>query len=362
MNNKFKLSNIVANDDGSSYHKVSYFAKENGKITIKTCITPTNISEGNPNIQWGSKTNIASIFDINGKIFTCDENTAGYDVRSRQDHQWSDGNIAMNQYALQKAGFGGKYVNLATGVPVEMFFNGPNGTKDEELINKKESAFVEAQIKNKTDTKGNPTELDEGKLVTILSNTVIPEAIGAYMDLTINNDGTDGKVYERDVLIIDMGSYTTDIAVVGPGGLIRKEFTKTLEDHGFLNIYDEFRTLCSQKKLGPKRIPNKFIEEAFKTNKIEYLNASVDVEEVVFLVQEKCITPIILEIKRLLGDDINFLSAIIGVGGGAELIRDFFTGLTDVIDIPENPQFANSRGMLKTLAYAAGVGEVEDDL
>jgi plasmid segregation protein ParM len=267
----------------------------------------------------------------------------------------------MGQQALREAGFGGKDVTLATGIPVQMYFSGEDGNKNDILLNRKKKAFVEADIKNKLDDKGNPTLIDTDTLVKVRSNTVIPEAVGAYMDLTINADGSEGATYEGDVLIIDMGSYTTDIAVIGPGGLIRKEYVNTLEDCGFLNLYDKFRRVAQEHGIKYGKIPSGRIETALKTGKLKVLNGEIDVSEVVEKVVEASITPIVERIKVLLADDIQFLEAIIGVGGGAELVKEYFGELGDAIIIPDEPQFANSRGYLKTLTYCNNL-EVVDDL
>ncbi len=358
--NKIKLSQIVANDDGSSYQKLSWFEYVNGAITIKHSIMPTKIAEGMPNLSIGGRNDDCGLFTVDGQVFTCDEHTDGYDVRSREDHQWSPGLIAMGQHALNKAGFGGNQVVLATGIPIQMYFSGQDGNPNQEILNRKSSAFVKAEIKNKIDGKGSPSLVDESSLVKVLSNTVIPEAVGAYMDLTIEADGSDGAVFEEDVLIIDMGSYTTDIAVVGPGGRIRKEFVETLEDAGFLNIYDKFRKAAVETGLRLGTIPNNRIEAALKTRKLKVTNGEIDVSDVIDKVIEEAITPIIARIKILMGDKINFLSAIIGVGGGAEFIKQFFGELSKVIVIPKDAQFSNSRGFLKTLTYRAGKDVIND--
>ncbi|MEY8198498.1 MAG: ParM/StbA family protein [Colwellia sp.] len=359
-NSEVKLSQIVANDDGSSYQKLSWFTFENGEITIKNSIMATKISEGMPNLSIGGSSSDCGLFTVNGQVFTCDEHTNGYDVRSRQDHQWSPGLIAMGQHALTKAGFGGQDVVLATGIPIQMFFSGEDGSPNQEIVTRKTNAFVNAEIKNQIDNKGTPNLVNENTLVSIVSNTVIPEAVGAYMDITINADGSDAEVFDEDVLIIDMGSYTTDIAVVGPHGRIRKEFVETLEDCGFLNIYDKFRKAAGEAGIRYGNIPNSRIEAALKTRELKVTNGSIDVGEVIDKVVEEAITPIVDRIKILIGDNINFLSAIVGVGGGAEFIKKYFGELSDVIIIPKDAQFSNSRGFLKTVTYRAGKDVVND--
>ena len=366
---KVNLSEVVANDEGSSYQKVSFFANDEveGRI-IKSVLIKTNIAKGKVNEVVGFQPHhFGGIFAVNGEIFTCDENTPGYDVRINQDHQYSNGLVAINQMALQSAGFGGKSVIMATGLPIRPYYSGQNGA-NKELIAKKERAFVEAEIFNQLDSHGDPSEINKDELVTILENNVLPEAIGAYIDVTVTDKGKPTALADeisRDVLIVDIGSFTTDIAMVGKGGQIRKEFIETYENMGFFNIYDKLAEEVVRKHsdLSPPR--KEALEEAIKNPKKELRLAGkkvLDISGCCETVLKREISSIINKIKIKLKDEIDSLDAIIITGGGAELLKSYFEkeGLADNVVIPKDPQYANSRGYLKWLVYLASKKVVND--
>jgi plasmid segregation protein ParM len=365
---KLKLSEVVANDEGSSFQKVSFFKDDEveGRV-IKSILVRTNIARGKVNETFGmSNACHGAIYAVNGEVFTCDENTPGYDVRSLDDHQYSNGLVAINQLALEAAGFGGKSVTLATGLPIRTYYSGINGA-NKEIIAKKQKAFVDAEIYNDFDSSGDPTKIDSERLVTVKENNVLPEAIGAYIDVTVTAKGKASalaKELTRDVLVIDIGSFTTDIAIVGNGGQIRKDYIDTYKDQGFFNIYDKLRSEITKKHDIPEP-KNEAIEEALKSeNKMLKLvgKSRLDISSCIRVVLDKEIPSIINKIKIKLKDEINSLDAIIITGGGAEIVKSHFEkeGLAEVVIIPEDPQFANSRGYLKWLAYLSGKVIIND--
>lgn len=362
MTETVKLSSMVANDDGSSYNKLAWFAADaTGKLTIKTKKCATQIARGIPNL--GITSNDVAVINVNGETFTIDPYTQGYDVRGNDDHQFSNGLIACNQVALASAGFGGKKVFLSTGLPFETYFLGGNGKRNTVAIEKKENAYVNAKILNKTDDKGNPTLQDKSSLVEVVHNTVLPEAVGAYMDITLNIDGSPAKSFDRDVLVIDMGSYTTDIALIGPGGRIRAEYSYTKKDMGFLKIYTKFVTELKRNSYAVgDNISHAIAEKAFETGYLSMFGkGDVDVSGITSAVVRTVVREIIESINSRMGDQINTLAAIICVGGGAKVIKDHFGDLSDYIYIPEDPQFANAKGFLKLQVYRCGFS-VEDDI
>src|SRR5690606_37385436 len=175
-------SELVANDDGSSYNKVAFYKKVDGKLAIETKIFPTNIQKGVDTTHvYTDHTGTNRVYSINGETFTITPNKDGYDTRSA-DHQFSNGLVAMNQFALESAGFGGKAIICINGLPVQNFFSGENGSRNEKIVGRKESAFRDAKILNKMNDKGHATEVDINRIVTVKKSIIMPEAVGAYYD------------------------------------------------------------------------------------------------------------------------------------------------------------------------------------
>lgn len=351
------LSMLQAVDDGSSYSKSARWGvSADGARTIINSKVPTSITEGAANIQMVAAQGVAqgATYEVNGEVYTIDKTLDGKDVRATANHQISNGLIAQTQFALESCGHGGQEVFIATGVPVKQFFSGPDSTPNSELIAKKEEVFVNAAIKNSPDDRGNITKIDKSRLVTVIGNLVLPEAIGAYFDIAIDNDGNQTDLAQSwvgDVLIIDMGSVTTDITIVGPGGNIRKDGIDTMDDMGFLRLNDMLERRLIEGKYAIRSLTKANAEMAFLTGEIPQLSGPLKVGAECEIVLEEGMKPVIERIKQIAGDGINNLSAIIAVGGGAEAIKNHFGELSAYVITPENPQFANANGFLKLLTF-----------
>jgi hypothetical protein len=366
MSNKevtqINLSQVVANDDGSSANKVAYWGVENGELVIKTDIYKTAIHEGGANLASFSVESSA-VFNINGESISIDEHIDGKDVRTDKDYQFSNGTIAMNQYALAKSGFGGKQVYLASGLPVEHYYTGtPELPKDKYKIKKAES-FVSPKIFNATDELGNPTSLDRKRLVDVVSSDVYPEGVAAFYDLTVSYKGVqDNNLFKGEIVIIDMGSYTTDICLLGPDGTLRMGYVKTIRDGGFLKIFDNFKKGCVNGNIGVQvdKMPRKVIENALTTGILVTSRKNIDVSGIVENAINISTAEITSTVEFLLGDQLDFVTDIIAIGGGANLIKDHFSSYSNIITVPENPQFSNAIGYLKLATFFSEVDVIDD--
>lgn len=362
-NQAMRLSTIVANDDGSSYQKVAYYKKENGRLVIKTAKYPTNIISGIHTTEQPVATRLggSKVYDVNGDIFTISQSQDGYDTR-RENHQVSNGLIAMNQYALEMAGFGGKHIDLINGVPVEDFFGRENGSVNKELVFRKADAFKNAVIRNRIDGKAKPTEIDHTRLVTVNSSRVLPEAVGAYYDMLFDDEGSVRTLRKGKTVIVDMGSYTTDICIIDTDGQIIANSVKTMKDKGFLRIFDLIRQAIARAGYAfpADKLPKETIEEAMQTGYINLLIGSFDVRDTIKPVIEKFVDEIVSAVRINIHDDLHYLASIIAVGGGAHLIKEHFGEFKDYVTVPENPQFSNAKGFLKLICWGTPETIIDD--
>jgi hypothetical protein len=297
-------------------------------------------------------------------VFSIDETLDGIDTRADMGYQLSDGAVAMNQYSLSKCGFSGRDVYLATGLPVEDFYRGTSLMPLAEYKENKAAAFLNAEILNVIDETGTPAATDHKSLVNVVSSSVYPEGASAYYDMVISTDGVrDDSRFAGDVVIIDMGSYTTDICLVGKGGKVRQDSIKTIKDCGFLKMFDNFKKGCVASGLGIQtdRIPRERMEKALLTNKLETIRQEIDVKDIVEAVIKEITDEITTKTKLLLGDRLDFVTDIVAIGGGANYIKNHFTEFSEVIQVPSNPQFSTAIGYLK-LATFFGTEDIENDL
>lgn len=360
MNESVKLSEIVANDDGSSYQKVAFYAKKDGRLVIETQKYPTNISRGRIFSRMGQGSGNSRIYVVNGTEFTISPSQDGYDVREVPDHQFSDGLIACNQYALEMAGFGGKGITCINGLPIETFFLG------EKLVNvqRKMAAFEDAVITNAPDDSGKLTKVDESRLVTIKRSVVMPEAVGAYYDMLFNDDGSTRDPMEGRTIVVDMGSYTTDVCIINENRDIDNQYILTLKDRGFMWIFDNVVNALKANMLDTdfSEIPTNVLETAVTTGKLEQLGANKDVSDIVDPVISECVGVISRELFRVVGTNLSWMRRIIAVGGGANLIKQHFGKYSELVTVPDDNQFSNARGFLKFLVWGPSGLTIEDDL
>lgn len=366
---KVKLSQIVAVDDGSSSAKVAYWGVDaNGKLIVKTDIKANSVYNRVTSADAvGVGPMARGIYKVNGEVAVIDptetDDKGRLDTRTT-DFQTSSGNIALTQFALEQAGFGGREVVLGVGLPLEDFYRGSVGEKNRALIKKKRDGLVSAEILNDCGSSETvlPTRVDESRLVTPITVGVFPESLGAYFALTIDPETGEFTPKEEDTLVVDVGSYTLDVSVVAPTGQVRTQYMATYKDSGFLFIMERLRQALAGKDIGITDFSQKKLEQALTTGKITWVGNNVDVQGTVDSVLSEHLPGIVKKIETMLQDaGIQSLSDAVIVGAGAEVIKPYFKRLAGAIQTVENPRYANAIGYLMLLTYASGF-EVENDL
>jgi plasmid segregation protein ParM len=362
-NNKpeVNLSDLVGIDDGSAYEKLSYFTKVEGKLKIVTTLHKTSIADGMPNLTLNSSETDYSVLNVNGDVFTCDPAAEGYDIRTKNNHQTSNGLVALTHHALCEDGFGGKKVVIATGVPVKQYFGGENGDADKELLNAKKEAFTKATILNSMDEKGQPTQVNKSQLVTFRSNLVLPEAIGAFYDMSYADDGTRLHNYPEGVLVVDWGSNTVDVALI-KADKIKREYVFTYDNAGFLCIYDTLRRELLSNGIKYNNIPNSRLEEALETGFLRVAGSKVDISEYCEKVISNQVNKIVADIRVQLKSELDFLECVLIVGAGSKYVMQGFKELAAICKSPSDPQGSNSKGFLKLLTYGTDSFDLIDDI
>jgi plasmid segregation protein ParM len=359
----FLLSSLAACDEGSSYAKTVYFVLgEGGELVIKKSKTQTDVSPGLHSTSDGfdspSSAKTLGAVSVNGDMFSIGLGLPTGDSRQNPNYQTSPQIVALAQAAMVEAGLSGKEVNLATGVPVERYYDS-NGGPDKALIKKKSDLFTTAKILNAPGPEGPLTSVDKELLVSVRSNRVFPEAIGAYFDMLITTNGqrNDNFHPEGDTLIIDMGSNTCDVALIAKDSRIISRYNKSWRNQGFYKVFDLLRPALSSflARMGLDidltQVPISRLEQCLLTGNLRLSSGEHDVQEVVDTVVRKHVNELVAYIKTHLHDKIHSLDKVVLVGAGAETMKPYFKEFMDV-SVPEDPAFSNAVGYLKMLAYS----------
>lgn len=248
-------------------------------------------------------------------------------------------NLVLVHNALRAAGFGGQQVKIASGLPVNAYFLG--NTEQNKVL-------IEAKQKNLS----RPVECGIHAVATIAENVVVAEAIAAYFDSMIDMNGKPTEYYEEfkssTVGVIDIGGKTTDCAVILPGANAIDMKRTGSSDIGVLTMYDAINARIKAKE--DFELPPNKLEKLVRTKTLVAGGEKIDVSDIVEDEMKKLAEKIFSAIHPKIGSGRD-LEYILIVGGGALLLKDYMKAHFKHALIPERPEFANARGMLKAAKY-----------
>jgi plasmid segregation protein ParM len=234
---------------------------------------------------------------------------------------------------------------IVTGLPVGQFYTA--GRKDDLLIDAKIKNLLKAPISNKNHSV---------KLPRIESHNVISEGIAAYFDLLFDMNGVEQEatlamVRDRALAIVDVGGKTTDIAMVSEGGRGLYPERSGTKDFGVLQVNDYVAAGLQQRFKLSSAPPAKHVEAAIQSKTYRLSGDTHDISDLVQEALDKLAILVQSEINKLIGDGHD-LGHVAFVGGGTILLKKHFAHLYPNQSIfPEQPEFANARGMLKAAKY-----------
>lgn len=338
MKGKIKMSkpHFVGVDDG--HYSIKLIGDNKEMITI-----PSRGLQGRHVIAVGDDD--GSFYQTEGVAYTVNEYLQNAEDTRFADYPKSHLNRVLVHHALRLAGFGGKNVSIATGLPVSYYYLN-SGDKNDILINAKVGSL------NKPVTSGKPT-------ANIVSNMVTTEAIAAYFDQLMDMDGQPSADYqelsEAMVGVIDVGGKTTDCAVVYPGGQAVDNARSGSNDNGVLKlnsaIDSKLRIAFELDNVVPR-----MIESAIRNGTVKIAGELQDVSAMVNEEKQKLADAIMSGVRTKIGSgkDLDF---VLFVGGGAIVLRDQLASHYPHARFPDRPEFANARGMYKIAKYVFGSEE-----
>jgi len=138
--------------------------------------------------------------------------------------------------------------------------------------------------------------------------------------------------------VVLLGGEKVDRSVSGTGNIgISNVYDRIV--HGLRSTFD-----VSNIRLGT-------IENAVRNGKIRFRGEEHDIREIIRSAVREVGPQIIREVQRRIGDAAE-MSEVLLVGGGASLMSGVMRERYPHCVVPEEPEFANARGMLKFIQFS----------
>lgn len=193
-----------------------------------------------------------------------------------------------------------------------------------------------------------------GQLVEIPNCYVFPQAVGIWFDWSSNNR----ERTHRNYMILDVGFNTVDVIFI-KNGQVSKEGSWMLEGEGIIKVVNHLADQIQQKvgvgltsHIAKSLLENKSITIYGKERSLEKIIAKLSSsysERLFSVLEQRC------------REELRNADGIIIGGGGAYYVRGSIPKrLRNLIEIVEEPEFANARGFYKFLRAKGGKNENTD--
>lgn len=279
--------------------------------------------------------------DEAGRTFTVSSSLPFMDTRLGS-YATSAENHVLIHHALMKAGMGGHDVSIVTGLPVNDYFL--NGQMNADLIDKKISSLAAFKVRNRNESI---------RLARVVQHTVHAEAIAAFYDLAMDDDGGETEVMDQvedgSIAIVDIGGKTTDVAVVINGGSSIDATRSGSANLGGLSLNAAVEVAIKRDFRFDNLTPTQ-VDRAVRDGSIRAFGKENDCADIVKHEKGVLAQQIITELRRRVRDGAD-LEAVYFVGGGAQLLQEELHHLYPHAVFVPDPQFSNARGMWKAAKY-----------
>lgn len=330
----------IADDNGYAYHKIAaWVLNAQGERRMKTACIASRAQLGKVNVSSTGGRSL-SLFEIDGEFYTVGENVPDPESIRSNSYCYSEVNNILVSNSLYQAGFGGSKVRIATGLPLKQYFDS-DGELNEKTISK-----VQQSLK----PLAKPAGLDEE--VSIEDHIIYAESLSAFVDWMVSDDGEVVNEVVNGVLVVDVGGGTTDISFINPSNEIYMPGSDTVKT-GVLDVFKKLKQLISTEyDIDEEHIRDDMLDRALRTSVFSVRGVEVNCADLVKKAKRHVAKRLNNFIHELVSSTLDH---IIFVGGGAEALSEQLLNLEDYAEgfviIPENPQFANVRGMLKCMTY-----------
>jgi plasmid segregation protein ParM len=268
-----------------------------------------------------------------GNTFSCSDSISGEESRFPGFHV-SEIDRVLIRHALMRAGYSGLRVQLLTSLPVDEYY----------LAGARNQARIEAKMANlmKGVRQAGNAAADDPELEGV---QVGCQAISAFFDYILDDDGNMIKDAPEAVAIVDIGGSTTDIAVILDGERIDAGASGAIRN-GVLDVHAAVTAkLARQINEASLRLSPRVIDEACRSRQIKLHGEMREITTLVDDAIQEVGSTIVREIERRIGSGAA-LDRIIFTGGGAALFFEVL-GRWRNNETLRDSEFANARGLLK---------------
>ena len=328
----------VGLDDGYAAVKVAWY-DQSGEI--RTLSIPSRARKGSYGIGALDGGGMIGGYETEGEYFTVAPGIEGATTRF-PDYNLSSLSRVLSSHALIEAGFAGKSVRIGSGLPLERYFtDGKNmKKKDDDRIARKIESFAKPVRR-----------LDGGETARIGSHKVFAQGLTAVVDWLVC--GQTIRTQKARIGVVDIGGQTTDISVILPGFQTDHDHLAT-RDIGVLDVHKILkRRIMSAHKVDD--VESDDLDRALSTGRTGIWGEEVSVQEERLSAIREVESEIENEILAVFEKKISSLEAILFVGGGSLVFRNLRERFPNAI-LPDRPEFANARGLLKALSLSGGKG------
>ncbi|WP_026960453.1 ParM/StbA family protein [Aliagarivorans taiwanensis] len=259
------------------------------------------------------------------------------------NYQTSAANRVMIHHMANVMGLNAPNNILCTSTPIERYI--VNGE-----VNR-------GYLSNRTKNITQPVQCHNGAIQLkspISEHTEMPEGYAAYFDMLIKMNISNGRVTSftknelvatQDLLFIDIGGQSIDIAIVSRNKLTADSFS--IEESGMLAIHDFLRSALRDYR---SSYATAELNRIIQTRKFQPSLSSenvVDVSDVVNKAIHSTLTSALTRIEHSI--NFNDYHGVYGLGGAMDLIGKEIQARIPNLTIMDDPLFANSIGALKYL-------------
>lgn len=350
---------LVAVDAGSGNIALTFTDETSGKRV--TSVIPALVLEGNQQSFASESSSTWLTTDAQGKERAYTVMKKGYDLYDTcdPDYQVSAAHRVLITDALFRAGLGGRDVIIGETLPVNQFYSAVG------VINEK-------RIQQKTDSLKTPVaNVNASEPANIIHVEVFPEAVPAVVSAQSDNPDL---AKAESTLVIDLGRFTCDIAVVDAELMPVK---KASYEHGVQKMIERVHALLPQfeaklgKSFGASDLSvdsiDAIIRQGYIGSRLESAKSKrIDITEVIDQAASELADKIWQDV-RALHRNTRDIDVVLVVGGGANYIAGKLAGLTDhtadwhdVVVVPDNPEMAIVRGV--HLAMMASEDEIRAEI
>jgi len=326
----------VGLDDGYAAVKAAWYAPDG---SIRTRSIPSRALQGSLGVGslFGDDTIQVRGYETEDVRFTIGPGIGGETTRT-PDYNLSKMARVLVHEVLIASGFAGKEVRIASGLPLDRYFreSKEGKKKDEERISRKIESFAKSVRR-----------LDGGETARIVHHEVFAQGLAAVVDRFVS--GKEIRDQKAPIGIVDIGGQTTDISVINPHFQVNHGHLRTC-DLGVLDVRDLLRRLImSDHKVD--KVSDEALDAVLKTGKALVWGKEVAVLSEIREAIREIGSRLENEILAVFGKEAANLETILFVGGGSRVFPNLAERFPNAV-IPEHPEFANARGLLKALSLS----------